>query len=119
MLLLLLARARDGRENCVLGGREVGVGVGDALGAGLGWGDPGRRRPVARRVGRAVELGEAVAVQLAVFAQEACLEGDAEGAVVVELPDRLLLVGLAGAGPALDGYLKPCNDRCEDVFLEV
>lgn len=69
--------------------------------------DLGRRQPGARRIWRAVELGEAVAVHLAVVAQEACREGDAESACVVEVPQRLRLVGLAGAGLALDGDLKP------------
>ena len=109
VLLLLLAQARDGKEDRPVGHGKVGAIGGAALAAGA---DLGRRQPGARRVGRAVELGEAVAVQRAVVAEEAGRERDAEGAGVVEVAERLRLVGLAGARPALDGYLKPCGARC-------
>jgi hypothetical protein len=41
--------------------------------------------------------------QLAVVALDARHERDAEGAIVVEEAEHLRLVGLASAGPALDG----------------
>ena len=71
--------------------------------------DPGRRLADARRVGRAVELGEAVTVQAPVVAQEIGGERDAEDAGVVEGADRLRLVGLVGGGFALDRYLQACK----------
>jgi hypothetical protein len=112
LLLELAAGARDGGEDRVGRGREVG---GDAAAGGVASlaepcrRDPGQRRTVARRVGRAVELRVAVAVQLVVVAEELGSEWDAESASVVEGGEGFCLVGPVGAGLALDGYLEACN----------
>jgi hypothetical protein len=117
VLLLFAAGARDGGEHRVGRGLEVGRagGVGGAVLAQAGR-DPGRRLADARRIGRAVELREAVTVQVPVVAQEIGGERDAEDAGVVEGADRLRLVGLVGGGFALDSYLQACSAPREQNF---
>jgi hypothetical protein len=106
LLLELAAGARDGGEDRVGRGREVG---GVAAWAEPCRRDPGQRRTVARRFGRAVELRVAVFGQLVVVAEELGSEWDAESAGVVEGGEGFCLVGPVGAGLALDGYLEACN----------